>query len=55
MIFEVFISISFNGLDGFRTGLGWGAVPSGAATSLGALFIQNSEWLLCGMKFAPEI
>jgi hypothetical protein len=53
MIFEVFISISFNGLDDdFEPVLGgapslWGRPPR--------LFIQNSEWLLCGMKFAPEI
>jgi hypothetical protein len=41
------------GID-FEPVLGGVVVPEGAATSLGALFTQNSEWLLCGMKFAPK-
>ncbi len=41
------------GID-FEPVLGGVVVRKGTATSLGALFTQNSEWLLCGMKFAPE-
>jgi hypothetical protein len=40
MIFEVFIFNVLQLLWMIRTGLGWVTVPSGAATSLGALFTQ---------------